>query len=226
MNSDRKTSLMVGILLIAGILFGILNSVPALERPDYLTKLPTIETQVLIAVFFQSAMAVVYVSIAVLLFPIIKQFNERYAIGYFGFRIIGAAFLFIGIISLLLLLLLSQNFVAAGQTNLPYFQDTGELLRAGRDFMNHIGMILPWSLGGLILYYCMLRMKLVPKWLALWGLIGSSLTTLSTLLLMIDVIRIVTPTYFIMNAPNALFELTLAVFLLAKGFNPIAAASK
>lgn len=225
MNSNRKASLMLGILLIAGILFGILNSVPALERPDYLTKLPALKTQVLIAVFFQSAMAVVYVGIAVLLFPIIKQYNERYAIGYFGFRIIGAAFLFIGIISLLLLLLLSQNFVAAGQTNLSYFQNTGELLRAGRDFMNHIGMILPWSLGGLILYYCMLRMKLAPKWLALWGFIGSSLTILSTLLLMIDVIKIVTPTYFIMNAPNALFELTLAIFLLAKGFNPIATAS-
>ena len=225
MNSDRKASVMLGILLIAGILFGILNSVPALERPDYLTKLPAIKTQVLIAVFFQSAMAIVYVGIAVLLFPIIKRYNERYAIGYFGFRIIGAAFLFIGIVSLLLLLLLSQNFAAAGQINFPYFQETGELLRAARDIMNHIGMILPWSLGGLILYYCMLRMKLVPKWLALWGFIGSSLTILSTLLLMIDVIKIVTPTYFIMNAPNALFELTLAIFLLAKGFNPIDAAS-
>ena len=50
---------MLGVLLICGILFGILNSVPALENPDYLTKLSTIKTQVLIAVFFQAAMAVV-----------------------------------------------------------------------------------------------------------------------------------------------------------------------
>ncbi len=226
MNSDRKTSLMLGILLIAGILFGILNSVPALERTDYLVKLPAIKTQVLVAVFFQSAMAAVYVGIAVLLFQIIKQYNERYAIGYFGFRIIGAAFLFIGIISLLLLLLLSQNYVASDQIYSPYFQETGQLLRAARDLMNHIGMILPWSLGGLILYYCMLKMKLVPNWLAIWGLFGSSLTIISTLLLMIDVIKIVTPTYFLMNAPNALFELALAIFLVAKGFNPIAAILK
>jgi hypothetical protein len=74
-NSDRRRSIILGILLISGILFGILNSVPALENPDYLTKLSAIKTQVLIAVFFQSAMAAVYVCIAVLLYPIIKLKN-------------------------------------------------------------------------------------------------------------------------------------------------------
>ena len=84
MNSDRRTAIILGILLISGILFGILNSVPALEKPDYLTKLSAIKTQVLIAVFFQSAMAAVYVCIAVLLYPIIKRYNEGFAIGYLG----------------------------------------------------------------------------------------------------------------------------------------------
>ncbi len=221
MNSYRRTSIILGILLISGILFGILNSVPALENPDYLTKLSAIKTTVLIAVFFQSAMAAVYVCIAVLLYPIIKKYNEGFAIGYFGFRIIGAAFLFVGIVSLLLLLLLSQSFVSAGQINSPYFHTIGELLRTGRDLMNHIGMILPWSLGGLILYYCIFKMKLAPKWLSIWGIVGSALTIIATLMLMLDFIKIVTPTYFIMNTPTALFELSLAFFLIVKGFNPI-----
>lgn len=220
MNSDRRTAIILGILLIAGILFGILNTVPALENPDYLTKLSAIKTQVLIAVFFQSAMAAVYVCIAVLLYPIIKKYNEGFAIGYFGFRIIGAAFLFVGIVSLLLLLLLSQSFVTADQLNSPYFQTIGELLRTGRDLMNHVGMILPWSFGGLILYYCIFKMKLAPKWLSIWGIVGSSLTLIATLMLMLDFIKIVTPTYLIMNAPTALFELSLAFFLIVKGFNP------
>jgi len=70
-NSDRRTAIILGILLISGILFGILNSVPALEKPDYLTKLSAIKTQVLIAVFFQSVMAAVFVCIGVLFYPII-----------------------------------------------------------------------------------------------------------------------------------------------------------
>jgi amino acid permease len=143
------------------------------------------------------------------------------AIGYFGFRIIAATFLFVGIASLLLLLLLSQSYVSSDPPNASYFKSVGELLRTGRDLMNHVGMILPWSIGGLILYYCILRMKLVPKWLPTWGLVGTSLTIIATLMLMCDFIRIATPIYFIMNTPTAIFEVALAIYLFVKGFNPI-----
>jgi branched-subunit amino acid transport protein AzlD len=202
-HSDRRTAITFGVLLILGILFGILNTVPELEYPDYLVTLSSIKTKVL-------------------LYPVIKKYDNAIALGYFGFRIIGAAFLFLGIVSLLALLFLSQSFVSAGQLNSSYFQTMGELLRAGRDWMNHIGMILPWSLGGLILFYCLFRMKLVPQWLSIWGIIGSLLTLMATFLLMFDVIKIVTPTYFIMNTPTALLELTLALYLIIKGFKPSA----
>jgi hypothetical protein len=222
-HSDRRTAITFGVLLILGILFGILNTVPVLEYPDYLVTLSSIKTKVLMAVFFQFAMAAVYVCIAALLYPVIKKYDNAIALGYFGFRIIGAAFLFLGIVSLLALLFLSQSFVSAGQLNSSYFQTMGELLRAGRDWMNHIGMILPWSLGGLILFYCLFRMKLVPQWLSIWGIIGSLLTLTATFMLMFDVIKIVTPMYLLMNAPTALLELTLALYLIIKGFKPIAA---
>jgi len=219
--TSRRTAIAFGILLISSIALGILNSVPTLERPEYLTELPTIKTQILRAALFQAAMAVAYVCIAVLVFPIVKRYSETLAIGYFGFRIIAAAFLFVGIASLLLLLLLSQSYVSSNTPNAAYFRTVGELLRTGRDLMNHVGMILPWSIGGLILYYCILRMKLAPRWLSIWGLVGTSLTIAATLMLICDYIRIATPIYFIMNTPTALFEVTFAIFLLVKGFNPI-----
>ncbi|MDA7028319.1 DUF4386 domain-containing protein [Bacillus sp. CLL-7-23] len=221
MNTNRKTAITFGVLIILGIVFGIFSSVPALEQPDYLMKLSSIKMQVLIAVFCQFMMAAVYVCIAVLLYPIIKKYNEKLALGYFGFRMIGAAILFIGIASLLLLLFISERFVIEGQPSSSYFQTMGELLRVGRDLMNHIVMILPWSLGGLILYFCFFQMKLIPKWLSVWGMIGSILTLIATLLLMFDLIKIVTPIYFIMNTPTAIFELVLAVYLMIKSFNPI-----
>jgi hypothetical protein len=224
-SPDKRTARTWGILLIAGIVSGILNTVPALEYPDYLAKLSGLRTQVLVAVFFQAAMAAVYVWIAALLYPVIRTYSEGLAIGCFGFRIIGAAFLFVGIASLLLLLSLSEGFVTAGQLNLLYFRTTGELLRTGRDLMNHVGMILPWTLGGLIVYYCTFKMKLVPQWLSVWGIVGSTLTLTATVLLMLDVIKIVTPVYFIMNTPTALCELSLAVFLTVNGFRPVASTS-
>lgn len=219
MAPNRRTAKTLGVLLIAGIFFGIFSSVPALEYPDYLNKLAGIKTQVLMAVFCQFAMATVYVLIAVLLYPTLKKYNERMALAYFGFRIIAAMFLYFGIVSLLLLLFISQSFMATGQPELSYFQTIGQLLRVGRDWLNHVAMILPWSIGGMILYYFFLREKLIPRWFSLWGLCGSIFTLISTLLLLFDLIKIVSITYFIMNTPTALFELVLAVFLMTKGFN-------
>ncbi len=220
MNSNRRTAIILGVLLISGIVFGILNSIPTLEKADYLTELSVIKTQVMVAVFFQSAMAIVYVCIAVLFYPIIKKHSESLAIGYFGFRIIGSTFLFAGIFSLHLLLMLSQSFVSSDQLNPTNFQTTGELLRTGRDMMNHIGMILPWSIGGLILYFSLFKSKIVPGWLSIWGFVGAVLTLIVTLMLMLNFTKIVTPTYFIMNTPTALFEISFAIYLIAKGFNP------
>jgi len=216
MDLKRKVSITFGILLISGIIFGILSSVPALEKQNYLSVLSSIKLQVLMAAFFQFAMAVVYVYIAVLLFPVLKQYNERIALGYFAFRIIGAMFLFIGIVSLLLLLFISQSFASAGQPDPSHFQTIGQLLRAGRDWMNHVAMILPWSIGGMLLYYGFLRMRIVPLWLSIWGLTGSILTLLATCMLMFDLIQIVTPVYFILLIPTAVFELVLAVYMIIK----------
>ena len=221
MNSDRRTATVAGILLISGIAFGILSSVPALEYPDYLAKLSAMRTQVLLAVFFQAAVAVAYVCIAVLFHQTIKKYDGGLAIAYFAFRIIGAAFLFAGIASLSLLLSLSRDFASAGFPYSSYFQTTGELLRTGRDLLNHVGMILPWMTGGLILCFSMFKMRLVPLWLSVWGILGSALSVLSTLMLMLGFIKMAPPAYFIMNTPAALFELALSAYLIFKGFKPI-----
>ncbi|MBU9711543.1 DUF4386 domain-containing protein [Bacillus tamaricis] len=99
--------MILGVLLILSFVFGILSSVTALESPDYLAKLSELEMQVLIASFFQAAMSLVYVCIAVLFYPILKNYNENLATGYLGLRLIGAGFLFAGIGPLLLILGLS-----------------------------------------------------------------------------------------------------------------------
>ncbi|GAE32571.1 DUF4386 domain-containing protein [Halalkalibacter hemicellulosilyticus] len=220
MKPDRKTAIIIGILLIFSFIFGVFSSVPALERPDYLEALPQIETQVLVATILQAAMAVVYVSITVLLYPILETYNKKLAVGYFGFRIIGAGFLFAGIAFLLLLLSLSQSFVTSSQASSSYFE-IAEMLRQGRDILNHIGMILPWSIGGVILYYCFFHMRLIPRWLSIWGMIGSFFTLFATLMLMLNIIQLVSPVYFILNAPVAFCEIILAIMLIVRGFHSI-----
>ncbi|WP_020430822.1 DUF4386 domain-containing protein, partial [Paenibacillus riograndensis] len=99
------------------------------------------------------------------------------------------------------------------------FEWNAEWLRQGRDFVNHIGMILPWSIGSLILYYCLYTTRRIPRWLAVWGMIGSICTVAATLILLSDGISITTSAYMLLNAPTAFGELILALFLMIKGFN-------
>lgn len=224
MASDRKTALLLGVLVISSMAFGVLNSVPVLEKPEYLGRLAAHEARILWAVFFQAAFAVVYVAIAVLPVAILRRYREGLATAHFGFRIIGAGHSFLGMASLLLLSSLGKSFVAGGPLDSHTLRLLGELLRTGRDMINHIAVVLPWCIGGLILYYCLYAARLVPGWLAIWGIVATSLGILSTILFMLNVIRIISPAYLLMMTPTALADLGLALFLIIRGFRPMAAA--
>jgi Domain of unknown function (DUF4386) len=219
MNNNRKIPTAIGILIITSIVAGILSSVPALEKPDFLTTLASKNGQVLIAVFFQSIMAIAYTLIAALFYPIVKKSSNNAAIGYFSFRIIGAGFLYIGIVTLLSLLFLSNSYISAGQPEAAYYQTVSELIRLLRDWLNHAGLILPWSMGGLILYHSLYKTEFLPKWLSIWGIAASSLTIIITFLFILDFVKVASVMYFAFNIPTAFFEMTLAVYLLVKGFN-------
>lgn len=218
MEINRKTAVTLGLMLIAALVCGIFSSVPALEEPDYLTRLASIESRVFAAVFFQAMMAIFYVGIIVYTYPIVRLDNQRGSLAYLIFRAIGATFLFVGIATLLLLLAVSREFVASNVTEAVNLEKTGELLRLARDWLNHIGMILPWSIGGFFLYRAFLKTKLIPQWLSLWGLTATTLTLAATILYMLDLIQLVTITYFALNIPTALLELVLAGYLIIKGF--------
>lgn len=220
MNPTRRTAITIGILLICAIACGIFSSVPALDKQDYLAGVQDIETRILVAIFFQALIAILYVAIAVLLYPVIRLAHKQAALAYLSFRICGAAFLFTGIVSLLLLLSLGRLYAEADPAGKSQFVLIGALLRQTRDWLNHIGMILPWSIGGLFLYSSMFKTGLIPRWLSVWGLVATALTLVATMLFMLDRIQLVTVIYLALNVPAALLELVLAVYLIARGFLP------
>ncbi|KKU18861.1 MAG: hypothetical protein UX30_C0024G0009 [Candidatus Saccharibacteria bacterium GW2011_GWA2_46_10] len=226
MNSDRKAATIAGVLFIIGTVAGVLSISPIIDGPDYLIRGSANEYQVILGALFQFIMAAAYVGFAISLYPVLRKYDESLAIGFVGFRFIAGVFNIIGVISILLLLTLSQEFVKAGAPDSSHFQAIGELLRAGRDLVNHVAMILAQSLGGLMLYYILYETKLVPRWLSGWGLVGTTLTIFASLLVMFRHIGIVTPIYIVLNLPVALQEMVVAVWLIIKGFNPSVIASE
>jgi hypothetical protein len=219
MNSYRRKTIVTGIFIISGIVAGILSVAPAIDAPDFLIKASANANQVIIGAISQFIMSIAYLGVAIILYPILRKFNDSFALGFLSFRIVAAIFIIIGVIILLLLLALSQEFINAVPQDSLYFQILGNLLRTGRDLVNHVFMILALCIGGLMFYYILFQTRLVPRWLSVWGLLGTTLTMIASLLILFHSIDIITPVYMILNMPMALQEIILAIWLIVKGFD-------
>ncbi len=219
MNSNRKIALGAGILIITGMIAGMLSVVPAVESTDYLTEVSANQNKVLTGAFFQFTLVPIYIGFALLLYPIIRKYNESLAIGFVSFRIIAGIFQLIGVIVLPLFILLSQEFIKSTTPDLLYFQTFGDVLKLGRDLANHVGMMLATGLGNLILFYIFYKTKLIPRWLSSWGLIGNILAMLASFLILFRIIDVIAPHFIVLTIPLVLQEFVLAIWLIAKGFN-------
>lgn len=217
-NSSRRSAVITGVLLIAGMVAGIFSVVPVIDGADYMVKAFANENQVLIGALFQLLMVVAYVGIPILIYPILSKHNKGLALGSVAFGIIAGVFIIIGVIVLLLLLTLSHEFAKAGAQDASYFHTLGGLLQAGRDLVNHVATTLSFVIA-MLLYNCIFyQTKLVPRWLSVWGIVGSIWSILASLLFMIRLIG-VDETYMVLNIPIAFQQLALAIWLIVRGFN-------
>jgi hypothetical protein len=90
------------------------------------------------------------------------------------------------------------------------FHTIGDLMRSGRDLLNHVGMILALSLGGFLFYALLFRDQLIPRWLSVWGLVGVLMAVLASLLVMFGVSRVRSKAYVLLTVPIAVQETVLA----------------
>jgi len=220
---------------IVGVLFIIATAAPILTAPflgflgggiigepipDYLVNVSANERQVMIGMVIELIWALAVVGIPVVLFPILKKYNEALALGFFSLRFTEAISTIVHSLILLTLLTLSQEFIVAGAPDASYFQALGTLLLAAREWVFNIGSGLIWSLSALLLNYVLYRSELVPRWLSGWGLVGAVLSFATYFLGFFNIHL----TNFLF-APIAVQEMAFAVWLIVKGFNPSEIAS-
>ena len=96
---------------------------------------------------------------------------------------------------------------------------------AVRDWVHGFLGFLPFAVGALMYYYLLYRSRLVPRWLSGWGLIGAGLCVVATVYAGFTQDFGLTTVNTVLNIPIGLQEMVLAVWLIAKGFNPRVIAS-
>jgi hypothetical protein len=227
-GTNRKTAAVVGVLFILGTVPALL-SLPLAQNtvyaPDHLTAIATNAGQMIIFTAIKFIMGIACAGIGLALYPILKKYNEGLAIGSAGFRVIEGALQVVGALLYVVLLALSQEFVKTGAPASSYFQAADEVINAGIGWFRDAAVLLTFGIGALMYYIVFYQYKLVPRWLAVWGLVGITLTILSALLVMFHVLPPFGTIQVILNLPILPQELVLAGWLIVKGFNPSAAAS-
>ena len=213
MSPLRKTAFAAGVLyLLTFVSIPNLGLYGPVHDADYVIG-PGPDTGVYIGVILDVIVALAGIGTAVALFPVVRRQNEGIALGFVGSRVLEAATIFVGAICLLSVVTLRQAGAGAGalasaQTLVAIYDRT---LVVGQSFMPVINAFLLGSL----LY----QSRLVPRALPLLGFFGALLLVATDAAKLFGVIGPLSPAAVLPALPIALWEFSLGVWLVVKGFN-------
>jgi len=216
---QRKRALGAGFLIIIGMIAGMLSISPSVDSSNYLTTVSDQQNQLRTAALFQFLLVPTYIGFALILFPLLRKYNESLSLGFLSFRIIAGVFQIIALLILPLFILLSQHFLNSTIPNPSFYPIIGELLQHFRDLSNHVGVMLATGIGNLFLYYIFYKTKWIPRWLSLWGLLANILAMLASIFILFSLIDVISSYFVLLSIPIVLEEITLAAWLIFRGFN-------
>lgn len=216
MNSNKTTARVVGVIYLAGFVVGIGGNIliqSILGAPNHLSTVSANSMKLAIGAILWLMAVVGDTAHGVLMFPILKQHSERMAIGYLAARIIDAIFIAVMVLFLLLQIPLGSEYVKAAAANVSHLQVLSTVSVEASQYAYQIGMST-LGLSGLILNYVFLRAKLVPRWVAVWGLVGYAAILFGMLSAIMG-----SGLGDVSSIPGGLWEVFIGVWLIVKGFN-------
>jgi hypothetical protein len=177
------------------------------------------DTRIGVGALLEICLAVSGIATAVVIFPIVKRVNESIALGYVATRTVESILILVGVLSLMTVVALRQD-LATGDTNAALVEDARSLL-ALHDQVALLGPQFCAGLGnGILLGYLMWRSRLLPRPMVMFGLIGGPLALLAGIGVLLGVWGIHSGLPVLMTAPEAIWEFSLSMWLLLKGFRP------
>jgi hypothetical protein len=191
---------------------------PLLDNPSYVVESGA-DTRIGVGALLEISLAIAGIATAVVIFPIVKRVNESVALGYVVTRTVESILILVGVLSLMSIVALRQD-LAAGGTDEALTNVASSLL-ALHDQTALLGPQFCAGLGnGILLGYLMWRSRLLPRPMVMIGLIGGPLALLAGIGVLLGAWDITSGLPVALTAPEAIWELSLSVWLLIKGFRP------
>lgn len=222
MDGRMTVSRVIGALFLAGFLvygvgFALVTSV--IGAPDFLATMAAHQTTLILGAFLMLLNTVVDVGKGVLFFPILETHGKRSALAYLAALIVQVVMLDLGVLALLMLVPLSRYALDAGGASMVWAEALGGLLTQSNTLAYQIGQAT-LSGGGIFMAALLYRTRLVPRFLAGWGVIGYAIHMVGAIAEIFGF-----PISLMLLIPGGLFELALPAWLFVKGFNAAAMAA-
>ena len=229
MSPSRRTA------LIAGIWFAItfIASIPALllfdpvlNDTDYILGAGSI-TRIEVGALLEIILVVANIASAVVFYPVLKRQNQAVALGYVASRTVESIIIAVGVIAVMSVVTLRQDIGGAGAADPATLEIAGRSLVAIKDWTFLFGPAFCSGFGtGVLLGYLMYRSGLVPRQLALFGLIGGPISGAGAIAVLFGAWDQTDAIQFILTLGEIVWELSLTIYLIVKGFRsvPIAEA--
>jgi hypothetical protein len=212
----RGTARAVGVIYLVGMAIGIpanLLILSILAGPDQLSTIAASSMLLATGVLFWSITVVGDAAHGVLMFPVLSQHSERAAVGYLAARIMDATFIAVMALLILVQIPVAIEYANARAADTSYLQALSAVFNHAHLYAYEFAMIIV-GVAGLILCHAFYRSQLIPRLLAVWGLIGYAILLSGSVLQILG---------FNLNSiqaiPGGLWEVFIGMWLIVKGFS-------
>lgn len=170
--------------------------------------------QMKLAISLDILASAIGVGIAIFLYAFIKKYDQRLANAYLAIAGINFTIIVVSNIIHVGLLSLSEEFAITTAANTDHYTTLAKILYDAY-YWTHFLMLMLYSLGGSVLYFFLLKTRLIPGWLSFWGIVASIVVFFGGALQLADL-----KVSGLLFVQNGIYVLTFIMWLLVKGFNP------
>ena len=220
-NPLGRTARTAGVLYLLTFVsiptLGLYN--PIRDHADFILGAGS-QTGVLWGALTEVIVGVAGISTALVLFPVLKRQNESAALGLVAARLVETTLIFVSVTSLLTIIPLRTDVAGTAGADNASLTTTGQTLLAAYDRTFLLSQSLMPVFCDLLLGYLLFRSRLVPRSLPIVAFVGAPLLLASDIAIFFGVYDRVALLAGVAVIPVAVFELSVGIWLLVKGFNP------
>ncbi len=221
---SRRTARLAGIWFILTFVFsipaGLFLYADVLDKIDYVVG-PGADARIQLGAFLEILTAIANIATAVVLYPILKRQSESISLGYVAIRVVESTLIVVGLISLLSVVTLRQDFAETVGGDSALYIGLGKALVAIHDGTFLLGPAFCAGLGnGIMLGYLMYASGLVPRPMAVLGMVGGTLAFATATAVLFGAYEQTSGPSFLLTLPEIVWEAFLGIYLTFWGFRP------